>query len=154
MEDPRFEDLYRSEGPSVLATVYLLCRDQTIAEEATQEAFVRALERWGRLAEKPWAAGWVVTTALNVARRAMRRIVPNRPEQQDPDLEGALDLWAEVLFLPLRQQQAVILRYRLDMEVADIAKAMRCREGTVRTHLGRAHQALRRRLEGAVDADR
>lgn len=71
--DPRFVELYESEHDRVFQITLVLCRDRGLAEDATQEAFARALERWPRLSERSWVAGWVTSTALNVARRALRR---------------------------------------------------------------------------------
>jgi RNA polymerase sigma-70 factor (ECF subfamily) len=61
-------------------------------------------------------------------------------------------LWREVRSLPLRQQQAVVLHYRLDLPVEEVARLMEVREGTVRTHLARAREALRAALKGEIDA--
>jgi RNA polymerase sigma-70 factor, ECF subfamily len=150
--DPEFQQLYRSERQAVFNTVLLLCRDRALAEDATQEAFARALERWGRLRGRPWVGGWVTSTALNVARRALRfRPDPGLPHREgDPDT--AIGLWMQVRRLPLRQQQAVVLHYRLDLSVEDVAGLMELSPGTVRTHLARARQTLRRSLEGDRDA--
>jgi RNA polymerase sigma-70 factor, ECF subfamily len=151
---PEFRDFYAREGPAVFKTVFLLCGDRAVAEDATQEAFARALERWSRLRGQPWIGGWATQTAINVAKRSLRR----RPVSHDPasatmDQDAAIDLWREVARLPLRQQQAVILHYREDRPVHEIARAMGCREGTVRTHLARARAALRERVEGEVHAN-
>ena len=155
--DPEFLDLYERELGPVFRTVFLLCRDRDVAEEATQEAFVRALERWKRLRSEPWLAGWITTTAMNHARRALRRRdVSGRPEAAadapDPDL--ALDLWRTVAALPLRQQQVVVLHYRLGLSTAEAASVMRCGEGTVRGYLTRARDALRTRLQEESDDER
>jgi RNA polymerase sigma-70 factor, ECF subfamily len=147
--DPAFQRLYEEEAGSVFRTVYLLCRDRSVAEEATQEAFARALERWPRLRDRPWVGGWITTTAVNVARRAMRRRRSPQPaDATGTDVEEAVDLWRAVRTLSLRQQQAVVLRYRLDLTVEDVAAAMGCDAGTVRTHLARAREALRARMGG------
>jgi RNA polymerase sigma factor (sigma-70 family) len=153
--DRAFASFYLSEAPSVFRTVYLLCRDPSVAEDATQEAFARALQRWGRLQGQPWVGGWVTQTALNVARRTLRHhpiAEASPPSPADPEL--GMDLWREVAQLPLRQQQAVILFYREDRPVEEIARIMGCQEGTVRTHLARARRALRAQVEGEIHAER
>ncbi len=151
--DSAFERFYMSEAKAVFTAVYLMCRDRELAEDATQEAFARALERWGRLEPHPWAAGWVMTTALNVARRDLRRrrAWPMTREARNPD--EAVDLWNTVRRLPRRQQEAVVLHYRMDAPVQEIAQILGCREGTVRTHLARAREALRIMLEAGPDGD-
>jgi RNA polymerase sigma-70 factor (ECF subfamily) len=150
--DSEFQELYRSERQAVFSTVYLLCRDRALAEDATQEAFARALERWGRLRGRPWVGGWVTSTALNVARRALRYRPGPGPPEQEADPDTSIGLWMEVGGLPLRQQQAVVLHYRLDLPVEDVAGLMDLSPGTVRTHLARARHALRKSLEGERDA--
>ncbi|SRR6266508_4200615 len=153
--DAGFEELYRAEGRAVFTTVYLLCWDRAVAEDATQEAFARALERWERLRGQAWAAGWVNTTAVNVARRTLRRRrVPPTGKATEPDADAVIDLWRQVRRLSQAQRVAVILYYRLDLPVASIAELMQCREGTVRPHLAHARCFLRQRLREDLDEDR
>jgi RNA polymerase sigma factor (sigma-70 family) len=146
--DPSFAELYEREFPAVFRAAYLMSGDRGLAEEATQEAFARALARWGRLRSQPWAGGWVTTTALNTARRHLRRRRPtmpaNVPEREDETIR--LDVHAAVRRLPARQQEAVVLHYLLDLPVSDTAAAMGCDQGTVKTHLSRARAALVRAL--------
>ncbi len=129
---------------------FSLCGDRELARDATQEAFARALSRWRRLRGEPWAAGWVMTTALNVARRGLRGrpvaapATPATPPTPDPDT--LVDLRAAVRALPRRQQEAVVLYYLADLPVSEVAGAMGCREGTVHAHLAKARSALARTL--------
>ena len=118
--DPAFRQLYEAEAPAVFQAVYLLCRDRGVAEDATQEAFARALERWGRIGDHAWVGGWVMSTALNVARRSLRRRRSQpEPSLDERDVDAAVDMWRAVRALPLRQQQAVVLRYRADLSMDD-----------------------------------
>ena len=148
--DEEFQVLYERELPNVFRAVLLLCGDRRIAEDAAQEAFARALVRWRRLGGQPWVGGWVMTTALNVARRQLRRRpTPEPVPAPDRDPESLMDARAAIRTLPPRQQEAVALHYLLDLPVADTATVMGCDEGTVKTHLSRARSALRTAL--AID---
>jgi RNA polymerase sigma factor (sigma-70 family) len=149
--DEGFRVMYEREFPTVYRAVRLLCGDPALAEDATQEAFARALAKWRRLGSQPWAAGWVTTTALNVARRqSRRRAVPPPATPPEPDREAALDLVAGIRGLPPRQQEAIVLHYLLDLPVTETAAVMECDAGTVKTHLSRARATLARAL-GADD---
>src|SRR5437763_1507062 len=91
--DPRCGELYASEHDRAFRVGLALGHDRGRAEDATQEAFARALERWTRLRERPWAGGWVMSTALNVVRRALRRRPMPIPRRQgDPDRGSATEL--------------------------------------------------------------
>lgn len=80
--------------------------------------------------------------------------IAQAPDANDPgpllrlagfDAAQALD--AALTRLPLRQRQAFLLRVWEGFDVAATASAMRCSEGSVKTHLSRALAALRRELE-------
>ena len=148
--DEGFQEMYEREFPTVFRAVRLLCGDPALAEDATQEAFARALARWRRLGSQRWVAGWVTTTALNVARRQLRRRPPlPATSAGESDREAEMDLVRGIRRLPPRQQEAVILHYLHDLPVADTATVMGCDAGTVKTHLSRARAALAE----ALDAD-
>jgi RNA polymerase sigma factor (sigma-70 family) len=152
--DEGFRAMYEAEFANVCRSVALMCGDPAAAEDATQEAFARALARWRRLRDVPWVSGWITTTAMNAARRDLRRrpTPPPTPSSEvDPD--GLLDLRAAVAGLPARQQEAVALHYLLDMSVAHTAAAMGCDEGTVKTHLSRARTTLAEALRDETELD-
>lgn len=144
-----FDEFYKAEFVKVFRAALVTAGSRPAAEDAAQEAFARALERWRRLRDEPWASGWVVTTAINVARRASRRrilgAVRDVPRQVDPDLTA--DVWRSIRRLSSKQQTAIVLHHLLDLPVADVARSMGCAEGTVKSHLARGREALRASLE-------
>jgi RNA polymerase sigma-70 factor (ECF subfamily) len=152
--DDRFVRLYESGFEPVYKAALMLSGDAQMAEDAAQEAFARALERWDRVGDKPWAVGWVMTTALNYVRRG-RRSVPrlrSAREEVDSDIDESLDLWKAIRSLPRRQQEAIALHYVADLPLDQVAQAMGCENGTVKVHLWRARRELARVLGGRTDA--
>jgi RNA polymerase sigma-70 factor (ECF subfamily) len=57
-------------------------------------------------------------------------------------------IWAAAAILPARQRTVFLLRFVEDMDLLEIAEVTGMKEGTVKTHLFRALQSVRARLEG------
>lgn len=153
-----FDALYRDHRMAVLKLTYVLSGSWHVAEEVTQEAFLRLLDRWdGDEVDNP--AGWVRTVAANLARsrhrrvsaelRALARLRSQRREPTTLDDTGVEfeAFWGHVRGLPARQAEAVALRYLEDRPVAEVAEVMGVAEGTAKALL---HQA-RRRLAVLLD---
>jgi RNA polymerase sigma-70 factor (ECF subfamily) len=143
-----------TEYPRVVAAVAMATGDGAGAEDAVQEAMVKA---WQRREEIDRLAAWIVVVATNTARsrlrsRAAERRAAKRLEARlhttTQDAQDPTPAVREVVeLLPLRQRQAVILHYYLDQSVQDCAAAMGISEGTVKTSLHRARAALEVALE-------
>ena len=120
--------------------------DAGLAEELAQDAFTRALANWRRVSEMERPAGWVYVVALRAGRRR-RRPEAARPSAEPASVDIAdavardVTLGASIARLPERQRIALVLRYLADLPVADVAAAMGCAVGTVKSTL---HTALER----------
>lgn len=145
-----FEAFYRSEVRGVLAVTMALTKHRWEAEEATQEAFLRAYRDWDTVGRMHSPEGWVRTVALNLARgrwrrmksevRALLRLGPPDPgPAPDPESER---FWDAVRELPLRQAQVVALTYVDDLDSVAAGRILGISPATVRVHLARARETL------------
>ena len=156
-----FDVWYFSQHRRVLAACLALAGNAEVAREATDEAFARALERWGRVSAMASPGGWVHVVALNEARRLLRRGHVERHVERRmttrvtaPTTDTPLpnpELWMAVRALPVRQQTAVVLRYVGDLSEQEIACAMRVSRGTVASTLHDARSRLRVVLPDDLD---
>ena len=81
---------------------------------------------------------------------ALRKAQAERARGAVPGVDAQrVDLQRALLALSPKQRDVVVLRYLVDLPEADVAKAMRCSVGTVKTHASRGLAALRRSLEVA-----
>jgi len=154
-----FEDFFREHYPVVRRALILGLGSIERAEDATQEAFVRACVRWPRVREMERPAAWVYVTAVNVAkdegRRAGRRS-PTQPRQpvatlcdETTSVIARLDIADALEVLAPRQRLAVVLRYLASLQNDEVARAMNCSVGTVKSTLHSALKNLRVELEEA-----
>jgi RNA polymerase sigma-70 factor (sigma-E family) len=153
---PTFED--RFDDLAVLAhrVAYRLTGDREEARDIAQETLARTYARWPRVRDR--APGWVAKVATNLALDHLRRRRPQPTDQPhvdgrartpgaDPDtsahLVTRLELVAALRSLPRRQRDVVVLRYVADLAEPDVAVALGCSRGTVKSHGHRGLAALR-----------
>lgn len=147
-----FEGWYRREHDRVFASLLLVFGDVERARESTDEAFVRAVAQWPRVAAMTSPGGWVLRVALNVGRRSARRAALEqrllRRVLPAGDVPGPVyEVWDSVRRLPLRQRTALVLRYVADLPEAEIASVMGVQRGTVASTLHDARRSLASDLE-------
>jgi RNA polymerase sigma-70 factor, ECF subfamily len=135
----------------VVNAVALACGSFPAAEDAVQEALVKAWIRSDRGRQIDSLAGWVVTVALNDTRRRWRRAIAERrargamgpaarsttePSEDRVEVERALAA------LPRREREVAVLRYLLGFDTRETAGVLGVGEGTVKTSLSRARSHL------------
>lgn len=146
-----FEGFFRRASKSLFRAVALAVGDVDLAEEAVNEAMVRAYERWERVAGLESPEGWVYRVAVNWATSRLRRgkflsnssvphTVSHDPEVADPQVAAAIRK------LSLRHREVIVARYLLDMSEAEMATAIGVSHGTVKSRLSRALRTLREEL--------
>jgi RNA polymerase sigma factor (sigma-70 family) len=141
------EDAYRRRARQLWEYGRRLGLDGGAAEEAMQEAFAR-LMRLSASRRPENLDAWLFRSLHNLSvdrhRRAHRVQVRDIGEPVlAPNDAGRLALWEEVDRLPLRQRQAVYLRYRADLDYSSIAAALGISEAGARANVFRAMTRLR-----------
>jgi RNA polymerase sigma-70 factor, ECF subfamily len=153
------EEVFRDEWGRVLASLVGFLGDFDRAEEAAQEAFAIAAERWPASGPPANPGAWLVTTARN---RAIDRIRRERTLAEKihllPVTEAAVDEFddtvikderLELIFtcchpaLPLEGQVALTLRALGGLETAEIARAFLVSEETMKRRLSRAKAKIK-----------
>ena len=165
MTTPGFEvstidRVFREESGKVVATLIRLFRDIDVAEEAVQEAFVAATERWPETGLPPNPSGWIVTTARNRAIDRLRRESSREDRhaqalllqtQSEPEpIEGLVsDDRLRLVFtcchpaLEAPAQVALTLRLLGGLQTPEIARAFLVPEPTMAQRLVRAKRKIK-----------
>jgi RNA polymerase sigma-70 factor (sigma-E family) len=157
MTVPEYDDVYAALWPRLVRTAYAVSGDRGVAEDAVQTAFAKAFRSWRRIAamEAPEAylRRMAINEVLNDHRLARRRHEVSRAEPPErvtvgpEDAFGHDELWRAVRALPPRQRAVLVLRYYEDLSEQQIADALGCRPGTVKSQASAALATLRIRLD-------
>ena len=144
-----FAAWYARDFARVRASVALAVGDAGLAEEATAEAFARALARWPAVSRMASPYAWVQTVALNEVRSRFRRLrlerrylARQRAGHSPPPPEPDPALWAAVARLAPRARTAVALRYIADLSEQEVADAMGITRGAAAATLHKARKRL------------
>jgi len=152
-------EIYTGHYNQLVRLAVLLVHDVQTAEEVVQDAFEAMHLAWRRLRDSEKALSYLRQTVVNRSRSVLRhrKVVDMhapKPSPDEPSAEhGALVLLersavaAALRSLPLRQREAIVLRYYADFSEADIAAAMGISRGAVKSHTARAMAALKSILE-------
>lgn len=153
-----FETFYRDERDEIVRALALTIGNIDLAAEATDEAMVRAYQRWGTVGEFERPAGWVYRVALNYCRSRMRRVArklrytAQLPSHNSTSAEAAFtdrvgdELRDALNTLSIDQRAVVIQRVLLGFSEAETAASLGIRVGTVKSRLHRALGRLREEL--------
>ncbi len=160
--DALVADLFAAEGARLVRMARLFTDDRNAAEDLVQEAFIRLHRAAHRIDDPAKAAPYLRSIVINLARDHNRRglmslrhqeALPAGSTPEAPEDELELDerrrrVVAEVRELPPRQRDCLLLRFYLELTEVETAEVLGISKNTVKTHLRRGMDTLRRRLEG------
>lgn len=152
-----FEEFLDVQLPGLSRLAMALTHNVHAAQDLTQNAVIRAYQRWDRVSKARDPGAYSRRLLVNLflsdsrARRHLVRLVDDLPATSS-DGPATVESRAVILqllaMLPPRQQAAVVLRYLEDCSTAEIAEILSCKEATVRSLIKRGLDTIRR-----ADAD-
>ncbi|XEC96176.1 sigma-70 family RNA polymerase sigma factor [Paenibacillus tarimensis] len=163
------ERLMTLYGTAVLRTAYFYLGDRHLAEDISQEVFIRAYRNWSNFRGDSSTKTWLTKITINLCRDKLG-LKSSSEEPTDPVLlqytgqsgveEQAMKrmmntaILKQVMKLPTHYHEVVYLYYYLELSTGEIAEATGTPEGTVRGRLHRARELLGTYLkkEGLTDA--
>jgi RNA polymerase sigma-70 factor (ECF subfamily) len=142
---------------SLLRLCYAYLHDQDLAEDAVQETFLKAYRKLEQFRGKAGMKTWLSAIAINCCRDIYREswfkhvnrsisvdILPIRTEE--PDMKEDY-VTIEVMKLPIRLREAVLLYYFEDMNTQEIAETLKISQQAVSSRLQRARTKLQKALD-------
>ena len=148
-----FAEFASAASPRLRRTAFLLCGNWHTAEDLAQTALARAYASWPRVRRADDQDAYVRRILLNAnrtrfrSRRVAEQLTADLPDPGTPDPTGARDdrsaLMAAMAALPAGQRAVVVLRYWLDLTEPQVAAALGCSVGNVKSQAARGLAKLR-----------
>ncbi len=152
-----FDRFVAESGDRLVRTAYLIVGNLHEAEDLVQETLLKLARRWPKVSQmdhpEAYARRVLVNLALRGRRKRSRRLAelsetrPADPAAPAAPLDHHDELHAALAALPPRQRAVLVLRYFLDLPEAEVAAALHCSLGTVKSTasrgLARLEQTLR-----------
>jgi len=150
-----FESTFRAHYGRLVRALTVVAGSHDAANDAVQDAFVKAHLRWRRVSQYDDPVAWIRRVAINKLKdehrhsgrkqRAVERMGSQLRESSggEPVMDDLAALLAE---LPRQQRVCVALFYVDQLSVAEIARTLDISEGAVKFHLHRGRERLRGQL--------
>lgn len=157
-----FGSLVERHHKLVFGVAFAKCRDESLAEDIAQDAFVVAWKDLDRLRDTARVGAWVAGIARNLAVKAARErarttelpeLAHSRtPEDEALDREDRALLQSALEHVPDAHREALVLYYIEGQSIARIAEGLDIREELVKQRLARGRRALRDHIATRVES--
>lgn len=149
------QDIVRALSPDLYRFAYWLCRDRSVAEDLTQEAFLRAWANIDSLRDPSAIKAWLMQIIRN---EHMRRFRKRRPDidtdveldalehAYESDFLGEMEMREALAALPLALREPLVLQVLGGYTGSEIGAIVGVTEDAALTRVSRAKQALRKIL--------
>ena len=145
-----FDAFYAATSDRLIAQVFAMTGDLSEAEDAVQEAYVRAWQRWSQISTYNDPEAWLRTVAYRISvnswRKAKNRLAAHlrssRHAEQPGPSPDLLALVSALRKIPPAQRRVIVLHHVADLSIDEIAMEIGAPTGTVKARLARGRRAL------------
>lgn len=158
--------LYEKYSKQVYRTAYILTKSKTLAEDITQETFIRAFSKINLFKEGKSFNSWLYTITLNVSKNILKRqkwvnffcpLEENEPSGDYNTLEFTYEhkerdrLMKEVIDrLPFKQKEVIILKYYNNFSQEEISDILAIPVGTVKSRIHTGLEKIRKVIDNNI----
>lgn len=159
------EKLLDEYGTEIKRLAYLYVKDHALAEDIVQEVFISCYRNLEGFRHESSYKTWLVKITINKCKDALKRwsfrnlIYKEKIDEsqfeidtpEDKMISKLADIYIskQVLQLPLKFREVIILYYYQELSIEDISQVMNIKVNTVKTRLHRARTKLRESMEGS-----
>ncbi len=162
-KEKSIETLFSEKYVRLLRLATLLLNNSHLAEDVVQEAFVSTFQSWKKIRHDQAKDSYLRICVINGCKsRIKRQIVQDKKSsflKNNALFEAKLksmfsikdfQVYEAVSTLPLKQRAAIVLKYWLDLPEKEIAIALKCSPGTIKSQLAKARIKLAELLKDDV----
>ena len=158
----KFSLIYKEHAQSIVRLCYLYLKDESLAQDAAQDTFVKAYRKLGTFKENSNLTTWLTSIAINTCKSIMRnKSYKNTVSLNDaimvpyetPDKETQLSVSEAVKNLPDNLRIVAILKYYRGHKTQEIAKILNIPVTTANYRLLKAKELLKEKLKEDFDYD-
>lgn len=154
--EERIGQMIQTYEKDLLRLCCMYLKDRTMAEDAVQETFVKAYRNLKSFRGESNEKTWLVRIAINVCKDMQRtawfqnlgRMVNLDDVKLPPETEVRSEVVEQIMSLPKKLKEVVLLFYYENMNQSEIAEALGVSVTTVHRRLNKAREALRLLLQG------
>lgn len=156
-----FYQLVQQHKEQLYKTAYVYARNREDALDIVQEAVCKAFASVHRLRNPEFFSTWLIRILINCAirhcqkQKKERQVLQMVSDSANPHPSGLaedlLDVYQAIERLAPKYQEIILLKYVHDLTIEHIATVLQRPTGTVKTHLHKALEMLRKHLQGGVD---
>ena len=158
-----FSCIYEENRHSILRMCYMYLKDESLAQDAAQETFIKAYLKLETFKGKASINTWLSSIAINVCKNILRKqkaaqiisidSVAEQASAKNSADEEHICVSAAVKNLPVQLKTVILLKYYRNLKIKEISRILKIPQTTVNYRLLKAKEILKDTLKEDIDYD-